>query len=153
VKLKEAYFLPGMAVLPFLIWTESDGTRYHLPDPEPNSFYYTGTHDNDTLLGWLEFVKANQPELYAGALAYANAKPDMDLPDLVRTLITRVLNSDARAVIIPAQDWLGLNTDARMNLPGTAVGNWDWRLVETALTPQLAGEIDELVKKTTRNWR
>ena len=151
VKLKESFFLPGMAIMPFLIWPEPDGKAYHLPDPQPNTFYYTGTHDNDTLLGWLNFVKVKQPELYAGALAYAQASSDIPLPALVRALVERVMSSAARVAMIPVQDWLGLDTDARMNLPGTSTGNWAWRLTGTELTPELAQEIHAVVAKTARN--
>ena len=151
VKLKDSYFLPGMAIMPFLIWPEPDGNGYHLPDPQPNTFYYTGTHDNDTLLGWLKFVKVKQPELYAGALAYAQASPDIPLQELVRALVERVMSSAARVAMIPAQDWLCLDTDARMNLPGTATGNWAWRLTGTELTAELAQEIRAVVVKTARN--
>lgn len=156
VKLKEAFFLPGMAIMPFLIWPEPDGNGYHLPDPQPNTLYYTGTHDNDTLLGWLKFVKAKKPKLFKGALVYAQAQPDMPLRELVRALVARVMGSEARMAMIPLQDWLGLDTDARMNLPSTASGNWAWRLSGRELTPELAKEIRELVKKTARysqDWR
>jgi len=151
VKLKEEFFLPGMVIMPFEIWPEADGKGFHLPDPQPNTFYYTGTHDNDTLLGWLKFVQAEQPELYEGALAYAAAKPDVTLNDLVRALVVRVLGSVARAAVIPVQDWLALDTDARMNLPGTSNGNWTWRLSGQELTPELAAEIRTLVLETARH--
>ena len=150
IKLKESFFLPGMSIMPFEIWLEEDGSTCHMPSPQPNTFCYTGTHDNDTLLGWLKFVKAEQPQLYAGAVAYAQAEPEILPPELVRALVYQVLRSDARVAMIPIQDWLGLDTDARMNLPATSHGNWAWRLSSGALTMELAGQIRALVTETGR---
>ena len=150
VKLKESFFLPGMMIMPFEIWAEEEGAGFHLPKPQPNTFFYTGTHDNDTLLGWLNFVQARQPELYEGALEYAQAAPDISPVELVRELIARVLRSEARVAVIPAQDWLGLDTDARMNLPATSQGNWAWRLSGGELTPELARQMRALAIETDR---
>ena len=150
VKLKESFFLPGMMIMPFEIWAEEEGAGFHLPKPQPNTFFYTGTHDNDTLLGWLNFVQARQPELYEGALEYAQAAPDISPVELVRELIARVLRSEARVAVIPAQDWLGLDTEARMNLPATSQGNWAWRLAGGELTPELARQMRALAIETDR---
>ena len=151
VKLKEAYFFPGMMIMPFEIWPESAGNgEFHLPKPQPNTFFYTGTHDNDTLLGWLQFVQTWQPVLYAGALTYANAASDVPSEQLARMLVVRVLDSEARVAVIPIQDWLGLDTSARMNLPSTARGNWVWRLSGDELTSALAAEIRRLVQSAQR---
>ena len=151
VKLKEAYFFPGMMIMPFEIWPESAGNgEFHLPKPQPNTFFYTGTHDNDTLLGWLQFVQTWQPVLYAGALTYANAASDVPSEQLARMLVVRVLDSEARVAVIPIQDWLGLDTSARMNLPSTAKGNWVWRLSGDELTSALAAEIRRLVQSAQR---
>ena len=151
VKLKEAYFFPGMMIMPFEIWPESAGNgEFHLPKPQPNTFFYTGTHDNDTLLGWLQFVQTWQPVLYAGALTYANAASDVPSEQLARMVVVRVLDSEARVAVIPIQDWLGLDTSARMNLPSTAKGNWVWRLSGDELTSALAAEIRRLVQSAQR---
>lgn len=150
VKLKESFFLPGMSILPFQIWVEEDGTSIHLPAPQPNTFYYTGTHDNDTLLGWLKFVQKANPDLYEGAVTYAQATPTVSPGKLVRLLIARLMHSEARVAMVPIQDWLGLDTEARMNLPATSSGNWRWRLSGGELTPELAREIKALVVETAR---
>jgi 4-alpha-glucanotransferase len=151
VKLKEAYFFPGMMIMPFEIWPEQNGNGgFHLPAPQPNTFFYTGTHDNDTLVGWLEQMRIEQPELYAGALAYAQAAAPVAAPELARMLVVRVLASEARTAVIPLQDWLGLGTEARMNLPATAEGNWAWRLAGGELTAALAAEIRRLVQSARR---
>ena len=150
VKLKESFFLPGMVILPFEIWLEDDGETYHLPAPQPNTFYYTGTHDNDTLLGWLKFVQEGQPELYKGAALYAQVEPTLAPGKLARALVVRAMESEARVTVIPIQDWLGLGTEARMNLPATCSGNWEWRLAGTECTPELAHEIRALALETAR---
>ena len=151
VKLKESFFMPGMVILQFEIWPEPDNDGIHLPAPQPNSFYYTGTHDNDTLLGWLKSVRSNQPELFVGAAAYAKRKPNASPAKLVRPLISRVLQSDANTVIVPVQDWLGLDTGARMNLPSTCSGNWGWRLSGRELTAELAAEVRALSESARRS--
>ena len=148
VKLKDSYFLPGMTILQFEIWPTETGS--HLPEPMPNSLYYSGTHDNDTLLGWLTHVKKVQPELFAGAAAYAGCKASTAARNLVRPLIKQVLRSQARVAVIPLQDWLGLDTGARMNQPSTTGGNWSWRLSGGELTPELAAEIANMVAASGR---
>ena len=77
-----------------------EGDGFHLPQPQPNTFFYTGTHDNDTLLGWLNFVQTRHPELYEGALTYAQAAPDISPVELVRKLIARVMRSEARVASV-----------------------------------------------------
>jgi len=149
VKLKDSFFLPGMVILQFEIWPTENG--FHLPAPLPNSLYYSGTHDNDTLLGWLQQVKKNQPELFAGAAAYAGKKTATSATKLVRPLLEKLLRSQARIAVVPAQDWLGLDTNARMNMPSTAAGNWSWRLSGEQLTAELATEIAALVEASGRD--
>ena len=148
VKLKEAFFLPGMTVLPFSIWRESTGFR--LPEPEPNSFYYTGTHDNDTLFGWLKSIRTADPGLYAAVTAYADEDETIRPHRLVRSLIDAVLKSEARVAVIPVQDWLGLGEGARMNCPSTCNGNWCWRLAGGELTPKLARQVWKMVHRAKR---
>ena len=147
-RLKEAFFFPGMTVLPFSIWREADG--FVFPAPEPNSFYYTGTHDNDTLLGWLRILEKTDRELYGATAAYAGLPANTAPRKLARALIESVLGSDARTAIVPLQDWLELDSAARMNHPSTCEGNWCWRLEGCELTPALAGKIRHVVKKTGR---
>lgn len=148
VKLKESFFLPGMVILQFEIWPEQES--FHLPQPSPNSFYYTGTHDNDTLLGWLKFVRDSEPVLFSGAILYAGAKTTVSPVKLVRPLIGRLLQSEARLAVVPVQDWLALDTKSRMNMPSTATGNWSWRLAGGELTAQLSGQIKALTEKSRR---
>lgn len=148
VQMKDAFFLPGMMIMQFEFWSETD--RIHLPAPLPNSIYYSGTHDNDTLYGWLRQIRKNQPELFAGAAAYAGRNPSISAAWLVGPLLERMMQSQARTAIIPLQDWLGLGSQARMNMPSTINGNWIWRLTGSELTAELAARIAAQVQASGR---
>lgn len=149
VKLKKSFFLPGMVILQFEIWMDEKG--FHLPEPDANSFYYTGTHDNDTLLGWLKYVRSEEPELFAGAAVYAGKKPTISPAKLVQPLIEKLLQSNAQVAVVPIQDWLALDTGARMNMPSTVAGNWSWRLSGRELTTELAAQICMQTEKSRRS--
>ncbi len=128
--LRRHFHLPGMRVLQFAFSGEGDNP--HLPHMhERESVIYTGTHDNDTSLGWfcsLEGVVRRWIELF---LRYTpGAMPD--------ALIRETLGSVGRLAILPVQDILGLGSEARLNTPGTAVGNWSWRMPRGALTVELS---------------
>jgi 4-alpha-glucanotransferase len=128
--LKNGFRLPGMRVLQFAF--DSDPGNVHLPYlHDRDCVVYTGTHDNDTTLGWyrgLDRETAERVEYFLRATAEA-------MPE---ALIRAALGSVARLAIIPAQDLLGLDSSARLNTPGTAAGNWTWRLPPGALTAELA---------------
>src|SRR5215469_16041779 len=128
--LRRHFRLPGMRVLQFAFSGEGDNP--HLPHMhERDSVVYTGTHDNDTTLGWfasLGGVARRWVELF---LRYTPGC----MPD---ALIREALGSVGKLAILPMQDILGLGSEARLNTPGTAVGNWAWRMPAEALTPELA---------------
>jgi 4-alpha-glucanotransferase len=92
---------------------------------------YTGTHDNDTTLGWYERL---DPRTRARVDFFLRVTPGA-MPE---ALIRAALGSVAQLAVIPMQDLLGLGSEARLNTPGTVAGNWTWRLPEQSLTPQLA---------------
>jgi len=102
------------------------------------------------LLGWLKFVRASEPELFAGAALNAGKKTSISPAKLVRPLVEQLLQGDARVAVVPIQDWLGLNTKSRMNMPSTASGNWSWRLSGAELTTELAAQIRILTEKSQR---
>ena len=128
--LRESFGLPGMHVLQFAFDGNADNP--HRPYLyERSSVAYTGTHDNDTTLGWYSHLDADSAarvNLYLGAAAGA-------LPE---ALIRAALASVARLAIVPVQDLLGLSSEARLNTPGTSHGNWAWRLPAGTLTAELA---------------
>lgn len=146
VRLRDDFELPGMRILTFAFggeWREYQPHRY-----PRRVVAYTGTHDNDTLCGWLgsaerEREPRRRTELEGErkrALAYANSDGTEAHWDLVRTLVASV----ADTTIFPIQDLLGQGTEARMNVPGVAHGNWTYRVRADALTPALAERLARL---------
>src|ERR1700730_16242296 len=134
--LKNGFGLPGMRVLQFAF----DGDPANAPLPylhERDCVAYTGTHDNDTTLGWYQSLDRDT----AQRVDYFLRVTPGAMPE---ALIRAALGSVARLAIIPAQDILGLDSSARLNTPGTAEGNWTWRLPAGALTAELAREYAHL---------
>ena len=137
VLLKESGY-PGMKVLQFAFDRREAGD--YLPHNYlQNSVVYTGTHDNTTTAAW---ETEAHPEDVARARAYLHA---VDEP-LVEGFIRAALASVSNTAIVPMQDWLGLGGAARMNVPSRPWGNWQWRVEQSALTPQLAGRIAALTE-------
>jgi 4-alpha-glucanotransferase len=128
--LRRGFGLPGMRVLQFAFG--GDPEDVHLPHMhDRDSIVYTGTHDNDTTLGWfLSLDSETQRRVEYFLRLTPGAMPE--------ALIRAALESVGKLAIIPMQDALGLGSEARLNTPGTAVGNWTWRLPAGALTPDLA---------------
>jgi len=137
--LRDKYEFPGMKVLQFAFG--SDPGNPFLPFNYSRNFVvYTGTHDNDTTVGW--FDKANDYEkrnflLYLGCIS-----PEGVHWDLIRLALSSVANQ----AIIPLQDVLGLGTEARMNFPSVAEGNWGWRYHSEALTKELSDRLKTLTQ-------
>ena len=131
--LREEFGFPGMKVLQFAF---SGGPDHpYLPhNYEPNCVVYTGTHDNDTTLGWIS--TASEHEL-ASLRQYLGGRGQELNWDLIRLAFMSV----AHTVIIPLQDILGMQSEGRMNTPGQASGNWQWRfspgMLETATCERL----------------
>ena len=101
---------------------------------EENCVAYTGTHDNDTSVGW--YQKAN-PEHQDFARAYLNLGENPTNLGFTRTMINVLWKSAAVFTIAPLQDIFGLGTDARMNYPGTTSGNWQWRFNSSMITNEI----------------
>lgn len=122
--------LPGMRVLQFAF--SGEGHNPHLPHMHArNSVAYTGTHDNDTTLGWFRSLN---PDTQYQVTFLLRSLPQ----DVVEAMVRAVLGSVAQLAVIPAQDLLELGSEARLNTPGTPSGNWRWRLAPGALGPELA---------------
>jgi 4-alpha-glucanotransferase len=126
-KLRDRFDFPGMAVLQFAF--ETDANNIFLPhNYRPNTVAYTGTHDNNTLRGWW----ADDTTLKEKRTAHRYL--DLDhAPSLVHAAHRMLWASAARRVVLPMQDLLELPSSARMNTPGTAQGNWQWRFSSAAL--------------------
>lgn len=141
-KLREDFELPGMKVLQFAFTT--DASHKHLPHNfERNFVAYTGTHDNNTTLGWLNSVKGDEKKR---AQSYLGKDPK----EMLGNAIEIIWASVAERAIISMQDLLGLDSDARMNTPGTATGNWGWRFQWKQLKQRQRLFLQELTKKYNR---
>lgn len=134
VELREQFRLPGMKILQFA-FTGADN-RFLPHNYLPNCVAYTGTHDNDTALGW--FATAPEEERKF-ALRYLNS----DGTDFAWDLIRGVWSSVAVYAIAPMQDVLSLGTQARMNYPSRLGGNWEWRMQREDLRSDLADRLRE----------
>ena len=135
VELRESFHLPGMKILQFGFTSPSDP---FLPHNYPrHCVAYTGTHDNDTAMGWYESAPAAERKF---ALRYLNS----DGTDFAWDLIRAVWSSVAVCAIAPMQDLLSLGTEARMNFPSRLGGNWEWRMSEDDLSDDLGKRLHEL---------
>jgi 4-alpha-glucanotransferase len=135
VELLEAFSLPGMRVLQFAF---SGPDNPFLPHNYiPNCVAYTGTHDNDTAMGWHATGPGHERE-------FAHRYLRVDGHDFAWDLIRTVWRSVAIMAIAPMQDVLSLGGEARMNFPSTLGGNWEWRMTEGDMNEPLAGKLKEL---------
>ena len=140
--LRDRFNFPGMKILQFAF--DSNEESDFLPHTYiQNCVVYTGTHDNDTTVGW--YNSANE-ESKAAMHDYFNFKPQNVHWELIRLAWSSV----AYIAIAPMQDILGLDTTHRMNLPGISTGYWKWRMKKDAITPAI---IERLKKYTTVYWR
>ncbi len=137
--LRDKYEFPGMKILQFAFDSGSENPFLPFNYASDNFLVYTGTHDNDTTVGWYESRSREDQEKvldYLGCI-----EPE----GLHWSLIRMAMSTRAAYAIIPIQDILGLGEEARMNTPGRANGNWEWRY-----TPEmLNGEVREKLKKMT----
>jgi 4-alpha-glucanotransferase len=141
-RLRDELGFPGMVVLQFA-FDPSDPHGPHRPENHrENQVLYTGTHDNDTLRGWAEGLP---PERVA-ELRKAGVGEDEPWWDLIGI----AMRSPARLAMVQVQDVLGLGNDARMNLPGTAEGNWGFRLEHGQLTEEHARRLRALTEEGGR---
>ena len=148
--IREEFGFPGMAVLQFAFGTDPQAPTFRPHNYPREVVAYTGTHDNDTTVGW-----------WTGEGRGESTRSDEDIRR-ERDFAMRYLNTDgheihwafiraleasvADTVLIPMQDVLGLGTEARMNQPATLGGNWRWRYRRGALKPELAGRLRDLAE-------
>ncbi len=142
--LKEKYGLPGMAILQFAFdHFEDNPNKPH--NIGPRTVVYTGTHDNDTTRGWFD---ALPPAMQAHVRAMLGIGEE---EDVVEAMIRTAFHTQANLAVIPLQDFLGLGSEARMNVPGTVEGNWRWRFRwEQLAPPGLTEHIRDLVVDSNR---
>ncbi len=149
--IRNRFGYPGMSILQFAFGTDPQG-----PDFRPHNYprervAYTGTHDNDTTVGWWTSTGEGDSTRSADDIRrerefttkYLGLQPD----DAINWVFIRtVLASVADVALYPLQDVLGLGSEARMNLPGRPGGNWDWRLQRGMLTREHAERLKELAR-------
>ncbi len=141
--LRRKYGLPGMSVLQFAFDHFADNP--HKPaNVKHDDIVYTGTHDNNTCVGWFNELQAHEKDFVFDILA----SPPRE--DIARLMIETAMHTSALMAIAPLQDYLGLGPQARMNTPGVAEGNWRWRFHWDMLTPERAQEIRRLVEASGR---
>jgi 4-alpha-glucanotransferase len=146
-RLRDELGLPGMLVVQFGFDPHDRHSPHRLPNHDENRIVYTGTHDNDTALGWYASLDADRRSDVDAALEQAGvAVPGEPWWGLVRY----AFSSRARVAMIQAQDVLGLGSEARMNVPGSTSASWRWRMDDGALTPQLAERLREATAEAGR---
>ncbi len=141
-QLRDDFGFPGMKILQFAFDSGQDNP--YLPaNHTDNSVVYTGTHDNDTTLGWWQGLSKTQKDPVRMELG-------TNRPDMPWEMIRLAMSSIAALCIIPCQDILGLDSKARFNTPGKSTGNWQWQMQPGALTDKLASELLSITRKYHR---
>lgn len=143
VALRKRYGLPGMRVLQFGFGAEEGHTIRNIPK---RVIAYTGTHDNDTALGWITSDTPIDEKARSRALSMLQCTVD----EFPQRLIEALMNSPAETAIVPLQDHLGLGSEARMNRPGTSEGNWTWRVQQEQLTDETLKRIANITSSCGR---
>ena len=143
---------PGMKVLEFAFDSRDSGcANDYLPHNYPvNSVAYTGTHDNETIVGWWSSITKEEQKLARDYMC------DQYTPEkeLYKSLISLIMRSSAKLCVIPMQDYLGLGNNCRINTPSTVGKNWKWRVNTRQLSLKLQKEIQEMALRYGRmNWK
>ncbi len=146
--LRDRHQFPGMRVLQF----EVCDPNFELSHVNENSVCYTGTHDNDTTVGWFRGSPDNMRsahEIYEtqqAAMRITGGSADTIHTDLIKS----AFSTKANLAIAPLQDYLGLGSEARFNTPGTTSGNWRWRVLAKQLSAEVCDEVKPMVLAAER---
>ncbi|MDS1029365.1 4-alpha-glucanotransferase [Bacillota bacterium LX-D] len=149
IELKDQFSYPGMKVLQFILGAGEEAD-YNFANYDKNSVIYTGTHDNDTTLGWYEKVIKENPMLKQLFKKYLQLDSRTPKEEKVWQFIKFAYETKSQVAIIPLQDILSLGSEARMNYPGTTKGNWQWRFAKGDLTKEIEKKLSSLVKICAR---
>ncbi|MGB5202109.1 MAG: 4-alpha-glucanotransferase [Sedimenticolaceae bacterium] len=141
--LRRKYGFPGMSVLQFA-FDHFDDNPHKPANITPDTVVYTGTHDNDTCVGWFNGL---QPAEKDSVFQVLGVEPTEDIALL---MIETAMHSRAELAIAPLQDFLGLGSEARMNTPGVSAGNWLWQFRWDMLDDGLAGRIKATIADSGR---
>jgi 4-alpha-glucanotransferase len=146
-RLRDQFGLPGMLVLEFGFNPHDPGNPHRPENHVEHRVVYTGTHDHDTARGWWESAGPAERQLVHES---ARARGIRLGREPWWALIRLALASPARLAMLQVQDVLGLGSEARMNHPARATGNWRWRMTPGALTPALARRLRESTEEFGR---
>jgi 4-alpha-glucanotransferase len=154
-KLRNDFDFPGMRILQFAFGTDEQADEFKPYNFTPNTVVYTGTHDNDTTIGWFTSegtgdstrTEEEVREEREFVLKYLGT----DGREIHWDFIRLALSSVADTAIVPLQDVLGCGSEARMNVPARESGNWGWRFRAQDLTPQIRARLAELTEIYGRN--
>jgi glycogen operon protein len=152
--LRARFGYPGMSVLQFAFGADGSANDFQPHTYPRERVAYTGTHDNDTTVGWWNAVpgadSTRTQQMIDAERAFACRYLGTDGHEIHWTMIRAALASVADTAIVPLQDLLGLGSDARMNLPGRLEGNWGFRFRWEQLTPETLHRVRDLVKMYQR---
>ena len=141
--IREKYNIPGMGVLQFAFYDQDP-----LVNLKENTVLYTGTHDNDTSVGWYNSLRKESSK---GKIDSVKNILDLDSKEVNWSMIEYSLQSKALTVMVPLQDILGLGSEARMNTPGTVSDkNWSWRMTTNNLNDSMVERMKKITKKANR---
>jgi 4-alpha-glucanotransferase len=139
--LREQFRFPGMRVLQFGFGNDPKATDYQPHNFVHDCVVYTGTHDNDTIVGWFTSKpgegSTRSPQEIEQERAFVLSYVGTDGSEIHWDMIRLALASVAKTALFPMQDLLGTGTETRMNMPGTTTDNWRWRFRWDALTPEI----------------
>lgn len=148
--MRRRFHYPGMSILQFAFGNDPQGPSFRPHNYPREMVAYSGTHDNDTTLGWWNSTAESGSTRSAADIArereFARAYLRTDGAEMNWVLIEALMASVADTVLIPLQDVLGLGTEARMNLPGRPDGNWQWRARAGAPAPGQEQRLRRLVE-------
>jgi 4-alpha-glucanotransferase len=150
--LRDRWGFPGMRVLQFAFLTDWDEDPFKPHNFIPNCVVYTGTHDNDTSLGWFQAdgeetqTEEERCQERERALRYLHS----DGLEIHWDFIRAALESAADTAIFPLQDALGLGSEGRMNVPSRAENNWGWRFLPQQLQPEISARLRDLSRACGR---
>lgn len=146
--LRERHNIPGMVVLQFDVADDD----FDLLNVAPNSVCYTGTHDNDTTVGW--FIGSPddiRSEIDIRETQQAALQITGGMAETIHTdMIKAAFSTDAKLAIAPLQDYLGLGSEARLNIPGTSSNNWRWRFEQDQLSTDVREQVANLIERSGR---
>lgn len=151
--LRDDLGFPGMRILQFAFG--DDDAEAERPEQYPeNSVVYTGTHDNDTTVGWYHSEPGKDSTRSADVIAAEQHRVrtalGCDGSEIQWDLIGLALRTPSNTAIVPLQDVLGLGSEARMNVPGRPWGNWQWRFRSEQLRPDLEERLENLTRSSGR---